>query len=99
MRAYDIIKKKRDGGCLNKEEFQFLIKGYLSEEVPDYQISAFLMASFLRGLNDEETILLTDVMLRTGHILDLTEMDDPRIDKHSTGGVGDKVSIILAPLV
>ena len=99
MHTYDIIKKKRDGGCLNKDEFQFLIKGYLSEEIPDYQVSAFLMATFLMGLNDEETISLTDVMLHTGQILDLTEMDDPRIDKHSTGGVGDKISIILAPLV
>jgi len=99
MRAYEIIKKKRDGGCLSKEEIQFLIGGYLSGEIPDYQVSAFLMASFLRGLNEEETVSLTDVMLHTGQILDLTEMDAARIDKHSTGGVGDKVSIILAPLV
>ncbi|NOZ26251.1 MAG: thymidine phosphorylase [Nitrospirae bacterium] len=99
MRAYEIIKKKRDGGSLDKEEFQFLIRGYLSGEIPDYQMSAFLMAAFLRGLNEEETVSLTDVMLRTGEVLDLTEMDAPRIDKHSTGGVGDKVSIILAPLV
>ncbi len=99
MRAYDIIRKKRDGGTLSREELAFVVRGYLEGRVPDYQVSAFLMASFLRGLNDDETIALTDIMLRSGDILDLSEMDDPRIDKHSTGGVGDKVSIILAPLV
>ncbi len=99
MRVYELIKKKRDGGALSREELRFLVGGYLSGEVPDYQMAAFLMAAFLRGLSREETVELTEVMLRSGEVLDLTEMDAPRIDKHSTGGVGDKVSIVLAPLV
>lgn len=99
MRAYDIIKKKRDGEVLRREELAFLIKGHLSGEIPDYQISAFLMASFLKGLNREETLALTDLMLRSGDVIELSEMEDPMVDKHSTGGVGDKVSIILAPLL
>jgi pyrimidine-nucleoside phosphorylase len=99
MHVTEIIKRKRDGETLRKEEMKFLIGGYLSGEVAEYQISAFLMAAFLRGLSSEETIALTDVMLHSGEILDLSEMGDPIVDKHSTGGVGDKVSIVLAPLL
>ncbi len=99
MRAYDIIKKKRDGGSLTKEELSFLIGNYLSSKIPDYQISAFLMSVFFRGMTEEETVTLTDIMLHSGVVLDLSDIPGPKIDKHSTGGVGDKVSIILAPLL
>ncbi len=99
MQAKEIIRKKRDAVALSYEEIEFLIKGYLKNEVPDYQMSAFLMASYLRGLSEEETISLTKAMLHSGEVLDLKEMDMPVVDKHSTGGVGDKVSIVLAPLV
>ncbi len=99
VRAYDLIKRKRDGGRMTGEEFRFLIRGYLAGEVPDYQMAAFLMAVFLRGLDEEETALLTEAMLHSGLILDLSGLERPKVDKHSTGGVGDKVSIVLAPLV
>ncbi len=99
MRAYDIIKKKRDGYGLSREELEFLLKGYLEGEIPDYQISAFLMAVFFRGMSNGETMYLTDIMLHSGSILDLSEIQGKKVDKHSTGGVGDKVSIILAPLM
>jgi len=99
VRAYDIIKKKRDGEELAKEELSFLINGSLRGEVPDCQISAFLMAVYLNGMTDEETSALTDVMLASGVRLDLKDITGVKVDKHSTGGVGDKVSIILAPLL
>ncbi|NOX20973.1 MAG: thymidine phosphorylase [Nitrospirae bacterium] len=99
MRAVDLIRKKRDGKTLTKEEINWLINSYTRAEVPDYQMSAFLMASLLRGLNKEETIALTETMRDSGEVLDLREMADPKIGKHSTGGVGDKVSIVLAPLL
>lgn len=99
MRPYDIIKKKRDGHVLSREELEFILNGYLKGEIPDYQVSAFLMAVFFKGMNDEETKHLTDIMLHSGNILDLSNIEGKKIDKHSTGGVGDKVSIILTPLM
>ena len=99
MRAYDIIKKKRDGIALSHDELHSFLNAYLNEEIPDYQVSAFLMAVFLKGLNSEETRYVTDIMLRSGRILDISEIKGPKVDKHSTGGVGDKVSLILTPLV
>ncbi len=99
MGVLDIIRKKRDGGVLEKEELRWLVESYTSGNIPDYQMSAFLMASFLVGLNRDETIALTEAMRDSGEVLDLREMADPKIGKHSTGGVGDKVSLILAPLV
>jgi len=99
MTPYEIIKKKRDGGVLSKEELEFLIKGYLDGKIADYQVSALLMAIYFQGLNTEEVFNLTDIMLRSGRVFDLSFIEGIKIDKHSTGGVGDKVSIILAPLL
>jgi pyrimidine-nucleoside phosphorylase len=99
MRAVDIIMKKRDGGELSREEIASLIDGYVAGSVPDYQVSAWLMAVFFKGMTASETADLTDVMLRSGSVMDLSGMTGPFVDKHSTGGVGDKVSLILAPMV
>ncbi len=95
----EIIRKKRDGGKLSREEMQFLIKGYLDGKIPEYQISAFLMAVFFRKMDFDETTVFTDVMLNSGIVVDLSAIPGIKVDKHSTGGVGDKVSIILAPVV
>ncbi|MGI8510523.1 MAG: thymidine phosphorylase [Gemmatimonadaceae bacterium] len=94
-----LIERKRDGGALQPAEWRELIHAYADGHVPDYQISALLMAAFFRGLSRNETDALTDAMLTSGARLDLSHMDVPRLDKHSTGGVGDKVSLILAPLI
>jgi pyrimidine-nucleoside phosphorylase len=99
MQAHDIIRKKRDGGTLTREEIDFLIDGHLKDEVPDYQMSAFLMAVCLKGMDNAETVALTETMLRSGTVLDLKDITGTKVDKHSTGGVGDKTSIILAPLM
>lgn len=99
MRAVDIIMKKRSGGELTREELEFLVGGYVSGKIPDYQVSAWAMAVFFRGMTPAETGLLTDIMLRSGSRMDLSGIPGPFVDKHSTGGVGDKTSLILAPLV
>jgi len=99
MRPYDIIKKKREGHSLTRDELASFLTAYLKGEVPDYQVSAFLMAVFFKGMTAEETMSLTEVMLSSGSVLDLSDIPGPKVDKHSTGGVGDKVSLILAPLV
>lgn len=99
MRVYDVIFKKRNGGVNTFEEIQYLVQEYTRGNIPDYQVSAWLMAAFLKGLNADETFYLTKAMIHTGKILDLGLIDRPKIDKHSTGGVGDKVSLILAPAV
>jgi pyrimidine-nucleoside phosphorylase len=98
MRAVDIIMNKRAGKELSREEIQFLIGGYVAGEVPDYQVSAWAMAVFFQGMSAAETAALTDVMLRSGTVIDLSGIEGPFVDKHSTGGVGDKTSLILAPL-
>jgi pyrimidine-nucleoside phosphorylase/thymidine phosphorylase len=98
LRAVDVIQKKRDGGELGREEIEFFVRGYTKGEVPDYQASAFTMAVFFRGMTPAETVALTESMMRTGEVLDLRELPGPKVDKHSTGGVGDKTSLILAPL-
>ena len=99
MRAVDIIRKKRDAGELSGEEIAFLISAYTDGELPDYQMAAWLMAAWIRGLSRAETAALTEVMLRSGEVLDLSELPAKKVDKHSTGGVGDKTSLILAPIV
>jgi pyrimidine-nucleoside phosphorylase len=99
MLALRLIERKRDGGHIEPGEWRALTNAYASGHIPDYQMASFLMACFLRGLDRGETHALTDAMLLSGETLDLEYMNRPRIDKHSTGGVGDKVSIVLAPLI
>jgi pyrimidine-nucleoside phosphorylase len=99
MLAYQLIERKRNGGRIEPGEWQELIASYLRDEVTDAQMAALLMAIYFRGLDHEETATLTETMLRSGSSLDLSHITAPRLDKHSTGGVGDKVSLILAPLV
>ena len=98
MRAVDVIQKKRDGAELSKDEIDFFIRGYAKGDVPDYQASAFTMAVFFKGMTPAETVALTEAMMHTGEVLDLGELPGPKVDKHSTGGVGDKTSLVLAPL-
>lgn len=99
MRIYDIIKKKRDGFELTKEEIEFFIKGFVEGSVHDYQASAFCMAVFFRGMNERETADLTLAMAHSGDTVDLSRFGDLTVDKHSTGGVGDKTTLIVAPIV
>lgn len=99
MNAVELIERKRDGGRLESDEIQWLISSYTSGAVPDYQMSAMAMAIFLNGLDTEELVDWTEAMLHSGDILDFSDIDAPKSDKHSTGGVGDKVSIPLAPMV
>lgn len=99
MRMVDLIAKKRDGGTLTKQEIDWLITAYVKDEVPDYQMSAFLMATYFQGMTDEEQAALAFAMLNSGDRLDLSEIPGIKVDKHSTGGVGDKISIPLTPLV
>lgn len=99
MRAFDIIAKKRDCKELSKEEIEFFIESYTKGDVTDYQASALLMAIYINGLNDEETVNLTMAMIKSGDVVDLSEINGIKVDKHSTGGVGDKTSLILVPMV
>ena len=99
MRMYDLIMKKRNGEELTKEEIEFMIEGYTKEEIPDYQMSAFLMAVYFKGMTEDETVELTMAMANSGDIMDLSEIEGLKADKHSTGGVGDKTSLVLGPMV
>jgi pyrimidine-nucleoside phosphorylase len=98
MRAVDIIRRKRDGGALDREQIEFFVRGVTGGTLPDYQASALLMAILLRGMTPEETAWLTDAMVRSGVKVEYPDVDGIPVDKHSTGGVGDKTSLILAPL-
>ena len=97
MRPQDIICKKRDGAELSRDEITFFVKGVTTGEIADYQISAWLMAVFFNGMTDAEQSLLTEAMLHSGEILDFSDIPKPKVDKHSTGGVGDKTSLLIAP--
>jgi len=99
FRAVDVIQKKRDGQQLSREEISFFVDGYTHGSIPDYQASAFTMAVFFRGMTRDETVALTEAMMHSGEVLDLSDLAGPKADKHSTGGVGDKTSLVLAPLV
>jgi pyrimidine-nucleoside phosphorylase len=99
MTPVELIKKKREGATLTEEELRWLISGYVAGSIPDYQMTAFLMACFFRGMSEEETLTFTRLMLHSGIVIDLSDIPGTKVDKHSTGGVGDKVSLILAPIV
>ncbi|MBN2054592.1 thymidine phosphorylase [bacterium] len=99
MNAYGIIRKKRDGGILSTAEVRYFIDGYVAGAIPDYQMAALLMAVFLRGMDKRETVAMTEVFMSGGTAVDPASLGNSTVDKHSTGGVGDKVSLPLAPLV
>ncbi len=99
MNVIELIKKKRDGAPLSKSEISFLIKNYTNGKIPDYQFSSFLMTVYLNGMDVNETSAITEAMLYSGIVIDLSKIDGVKVDKHSTGGVGDKTSLILAPIV
>src|SRR6202040_2717020 len=98
MRTVDLILRKRGGEELSVEEIQYLIDGYTTGEIPDYQLAAFLMATFFTGMTDRELSSFTEVMIASGEVLDLSDLPGVKVDKHSTGGVGDKTSLICAPI-
>ena len=98
-RMVDLIIKKRDGFCLTNDEIKFIIKGYVNGDIPEYQVSALLMAIFYNPLNEEEINSLTEAMLKSGEEIDLSMIEGIKVDKHSTGGVGDKTSLVVGPIV
>ena len=98
MNPVELIRKKRNGEIFTRDEINFLILGYTKNKIPDYQFSALLMAVFLKGMSTEETAALTEAMLYSGKVINLDSIKGTKVDKHSTGGVGDKTSLILAPV-
>ncbi len=99
MRMYDLIMKKRNGEVLEEDEIEYMIEGFTKGTIPDYQMSAMMMAIFLQGMNNSETLSLTMAMAHSGDVLDLSNINGLKVDKHSTGGVGDKTSLVLGPMV
>src|SRR5262249_28702245 len=99
MRLVDLIRKKRDGLELTVEEIEFIVRGYTAGNLPDYHMSSWLTAVLLKGMTRAETAALTQAMLHSGEVLDWRDLPQKKVDKHSTGGVGDKTSLILAPIV
>ena len=99
MRMYDLIMKKRNGEALTKEEIQYMITEYVDGRIPDYQMSAFLMAVYFQGMTEEETLAMTLAVAHSGDMVDLSGIEGMKVDKHSTGGVGDKTTLIIAPIV
>lgn len=99
MRMYDLIMKKRNGEALTEQEIQYMIREYVAGEIPDYQMSAFLMAVYFKGMTEEETLAMTQAVAHSGEMVDLSGIEGVKVDKHSTGGVGDKTTMIIAPIV
>ena len=99
MRMYDLIMKKRNGEALTEQEIQYMIREYVAGEIPDYQMSAFLMAVYFKGMTEEETLAMTQAVAHSGEMVDLSGIAGVKVDKHSTGGVGDKTTMIIAPIV
>lgn len=99
MRMYDLIMKKRNGEALTEQEIQYMIREYVAGEIPDYQMSAFLMAVYFKGMTEEETLAMTQAVAHSGEMVDLSGISGVKVDKHSTGGVGDKTTMIIAPIV
>ena len=99
MNMYDLIQKKRDGFVLSTEEIKYIVTGYTQGEIKDYQMSAFLMAVYFQKMNKKETVDLTLAMASSGEMLDLSRIQGVKVDKHSTGGIGDKTTLILAPML
>jgi len=99
MRAYDVIKKKRDGLALSREEIEFFINGYINGDIADEQAAALLMAVFFKGMNENETLDLTNAIIASGEVADLSNIEGIKVDKHSTGGVGDKTTLVVIPIV
>lgn len=99
MNIVDIIEKKRDGHILSKEEIEYFVNEYVSNNIPDYQMSSLLMAIYFRGLDNEELTNLTMAMVNSGEKIDLSGIEGIKVDKHSTGGVGDKTTLVIAPIV
>ena len=99
MNLYELIKKKRDGVELSSDEINYLVSGFVKEEVSDHHMAAFLMATFFKGMSSRECVALTMAMVHSGDTVDLSQIKGFKVDKHSTGGVGDTTTLVLAPLV